>query len=301
LVLTLAAACGKKGDPTLRSYEKPDAPSSLTALHREDSIILRWSYPRSQEGLIAEFIVLRSTGTGFEVLSHLEKGKRIFTDKDIRIGSTFRYKIICRNYRGIDSNESNTVSATPAQSPPPPRNLSYTIKNKAVLLSWEPLNIGEQYNIYKADDKGTYGLIPLNPGPLSVPEFKDAFNVNTIVHYTVRSLTETDVRNEGPASNELIVNPADLVPPRPENLQAFPSADRIFLSWSEPSEPWVTGFRVYKRTGNTDYLLIGQTQIPTFVDQGPSDMKRDYRVTAVGPEKEGPAAEIGNVIFIPQR
>jgi hypothetical protein len=171
----------------------------------------------------------------------------------------------------------------------------------AVVLSWDPVNGDTRYNVYKADEKGAYGLTPLNPAPLAEPRVRDIFSINQTVRYTVRSLTGSGIRDEGPASEELMVNPADLVPPKPENLQAFPASDSVYLSWSESSELWVTAFRVYKRTGNAEYVLIGQTQIPTFVDRGPSVIKRDYRVTAVGPAQEGPAAEILNVIHIPQR
>jgi predicted small lipoprotein YifL len=301
LLVVFLAACGKKGPPTLTSFEKPDAPPSFTAIHRGGTMILRWSFPRKQEGLIAEFIILRSTGADFEKLSHVEKDKRTFVDRDIKAGTTYRYKIRCQNFRGVYSDDSPIVAATPVPAPLPPGDLSYTVEGNSVMLSWVPLNTGDRFNVYKAMEKGTYGLMPLNPAPLSEPVFKDAFSVNKIVYYTVRSLTESDIRDEGEASQELVVNPADLVPPRPENVHAYPASDRIFLSWSEPSEPWVTGFRVYKRTGNGEYLLIGKTQIPTFVDNNPSLARRDYRITAVGPAKEGPAAEITDVMYTPQR
>ncbi len=35
-VLFLLASCGKKGEPVLKSYEKPDAPSGLRAIHGDD-------------------------------------------------------------------------------------------------------------------------------------------------------------------------------------------------------------------------------------------------------------------------
>jgi hypothetical protein len=300
-VVMILPACGKKGDPTLKSYEKPDTPSSLSVIHREDSLILRWAYPQSKEYLITEFVVLRSTGADFEKLSHIAKDKRSFTDKDIKSGGTYTYKVISQNARGVYSNDSGTAVAEPVQVPLPPEGLSYSVAGNSVILSWKPLAAGVRYNVYKAAEKGAYGLAPLNPTPLTEPEFRDAFSVNKIAHYTVRSLTGSVIRDEGPSSEEITVDPADLVPARPVNLQAFPAADRIFLSWSESPEPWATGFRVYKRSGGADFVLIGQTQIPTFVDKEPSDISRDYRITAVGPAKEGPAAEIQNVIHIPQR
>jgi predicted small lipoprotein YifL len=301
LPIVLLAACGKKGPPTLTSFEKPDAPSSVTAVHRGEVITLRWNYPRKQEGFIAEFIVLRSTGADFEKLSHLEKDKRTFVDSDIKTGITYRYKIISQNSHGVYSDDSPIVEATPAPAPLPPASLSYTVKGNSVVLSWTPLNTGEKFNVYKATEKGAYGLMPLNQTPLSEPVFTDAFSVKSVVYYTVRSLSGSDIRDEGEASEELAVDPADLVPARPENVEAYPASDRIFLSWSEPVEPWVTGFRVYKRTGSSEYILLGETQIPTFVDNDRSVARRDYRITAVGPAKEGPPAEIMNVVYTPQR
>ncbi|HYQ47707.1 MAG TPA: hypothetical protein VEP69_01460, partial [Thermodesulfovibrionales bacterium] len=76
-------SCGKKGDPTLTTFVKPEAPSSLTAMHREGTIMLQWQYERSQERLVAEFIVLRSIGSDFEKLSHLDRTQRKFVDRDI--------------------------------------------------------------------------------------------------------------------------------------------------------------------------------------------------------------------------
>jgi len=301
LTIVLLVSCGKKGPPTLTSFEKPDAPSSVIAVHREGAMTLRWNYPRKQEGFIAEFIVLRSTGADFEKLSHREKDKRMFVDHDIKTGITYRYKIITQNARGVYSDDSPTIEATPARPPLPPTSLSYVVRGDMVVLSWTPLNAADKFNVYKSGDKGAYGLTPLNQTPLSEPHFTDTFSVNTVVYYTIRSLTGSAIRDEGEASEELCVDPADLVPPRPENVQVYPASDRIFLSWSEPVEPWVTRFRVYKRTDKNDFILVGETQIPTFVDNDRSVSRRDYRITAVGPSKEGPPAEITNVVYTPQR
>jgi predicted small lipoprotein YifL len=301
LLAVFLAACGKKGPPTLKSFEKPDAPSSLSAVHREGTLILRWHYARTGEAAIAEFIVLRSTGAGFEKLSHIAKDKRTFIDRDIKTGGTYRYKVIAQNFRGVYSDDSPVVEAAPAEVPLPPRDLSYTVKDNFIALSWAPADQGARYNVYKTVDKGQYGLTPANQTPLSEPLFRDSLSINRIVYYTVRSLTESEIRDEGAASEELAVDPADLVPPRPENVQAYPSPDRIVLSWSEVSEPWVTGYRVYRKTSGNNYILIGSTQIPTFVDIDDAAVGRDYRVTAVGPAKEGPATEISNVVYTPQR
>jgi hypothetical protein len=309
LFLTLAAVllsavvfgCGKKGDPTLKSYEKPDTPSNLAVVHREDAMFIKWAYPSAKENLIAQFIVLRSTGSEFEKLSHVDKEKRDYIDKDIRIGNTYEYKVISQNLRGIYSNDSAIASVSPVQVPPPPTKLSYRVSGNTVVLAWERAKKGTLYNVYKRTEKGNYGMKPINPEPLSEPTVKDTFSVNSIFHYTVRSLTGSSSRDEGPASEELTVNAADLVPPMPLNLQAFPAPDKVILSWRELDELWVTGFNVYRKTDNGNFVLLGKTQTPTFLDPEAPASKRDYRVTAAGTAKEGPAAEIRNVIYVPQR
>jgi len=298
---SLFFACGKKGDPTLTSFEIPIPPSSLTAIHREGVITIRWDYPRTRESSIAEFIVMRSSGVEFEKISHVSANMRTFVDSTVKIGDTYRYKVISQNFRGVYSGDSNTVEAAPVQPPVPPTKIAYVIKDATAIISWEPLGADIRYNIFKADEKGAYGLTPLNPAPLADPVFRDAFSVNKTARYTVRSLRGGTIRDEGPASSELIVDPADLVPSQPQDLRAYPAQDGVYLSWAEFTEPWVTGFRIYKRVESGHYVLTGQTQIPSFLDKGPSDLRRDYRVTAVGPGKEGPAAEIQNVMFIPQQ
>jgi hypothetical protein len=44
----------------------------------------------------------------------------------------------------------------------------------------------------------------------------------------------------------------------------------VFIYWDKPDELWATRFRIYRRTDGKDYLLIGETQIPAFVDIGPA-------------------------------
>ncbi len=302
VVLTATVfGCGKKGDPTLKSYERPETPSNLGIVHREDAMFLKWSFSSSKENLITQFIVLRSAGSGFEKLSSLEKDKRGYIDKDFKLGSTYEYKVISQNLRGVFSNDSAIAPASPVQVPLPPTKLSYTLSGNAVTLVWERTNTGTLFNVYRSTEKGNYGMKPINPEPLSEPTVKDTFSVNSVFHYTVRSLTGSSIRDEGPASEELTVDATDLVPAMPRNLQAFPASDKVFLSWTEFDELWVTGFNVYRKKDNNDFVLLGKTQTPTFIDPEAPASKRDYRVAAVGLDKEGPAAEIKNIIYIPQR
>ena len=126
--------------------------------------------------------------------------------------------------------------------------------------------------------------------------------MNKPVYYTIRSITGDGVKYEGPASAELSVNPLEFVPSQPEKLRATATADSVYLIWNEPAETWITGYRVYRETNKKrGFVLIGESQIPAFIDKEKPSSKRSYRVTAVGPAKEGPPAEVRNVVYIKPR
>jgi hypothetical protein len=120
------------------------------------------------------------------------------------------------------------------------------------------------------------------------------------VYYTVRSLINKETRDEGPASEEIAVDPFEFVPPAPREVGYFAAPDRVFLFWKAADERWVTGYRVYRRIGDQEYTLIGETQIPAFPDTEKPLSKRDYRITSLGLVKEGPGTEIKGVIYVPQ-
>ena len=296
--ILILASCGKKGDPTLKEFAKPAAPSALKAIHREEKIVLLWNYPAEKETAVADFILLKSSGAEFEKLVLLEKSKRTFEDTVFETDKTYSYKIIARNLKGVYSGDSNVVVVRPLAVPPPPSGLSFSVRGNSLLLGWKPAGKGLFYNIFRSFEKGKYGLSPANSKPVSDSSFTDAFNINKTVYYTVRSLRSAEIRDEGPPSEELAVDPAEFVPSPLKNITYFAAPDRVFLYWDGPEESWVTGFRIYRKTEGQDYKLIGETQIPVFVDKEPSLTGNDYLINAVGPDKEGPGTEIRGVKYI---
>jgi hypothetical protein len=304
VIIMLAAAsygCGKKGDPTLRSYDKPDAPSSVSALHREDGMIINWKYPGSKENLISEFVVLRSSGSGFGSIAVIPNDQRTFTDREINRGSTYEYKILSRSIKGISSRDSDSIKVSPSELPPKPMNAGFSVSGNTVILHWDAKDPAGLFNIYKSAAKGSYGMKPINLLPVSGGKFTDLLSLNRTSHYTVRGLKGGNLKEEGLPSDEITVDPSELVPPKPERLDAYAAKDRVVLSWKEIEESWITGYRIYRRYPGEEFKLVGSSQVPTFSDNDAPVSKRDYRVTAVGPVKEGPATELHGIVHIPQR
>jgi len=111
-------ACGKKGDPTLKSYDKPEPPSQLTAIHRESEIILSWNFPKSKEPSIKGFHLLKSTGGDFEEVTLLTNDRRSYIDTRFEINAEYRYKVVAQNLKGILSKDSNILVIKPAGACP---------------------------------------------------------------------------------------------------------------------------------------------------------------------------------------
>ncbi len=298
----LIISCGKKGEPTLKSYEKPDVPSGLRAIHRESEILLFWDFPAGEELTIKGFQLMKVIPPSPPIIIFLEPDKRSYSDTDFKIDSQYSYKIVSENLRGVLSNDSNIIEILPKEPPSLPEKLSFKIEFDSLTLTWRSAGDEVLYNIYKSDKKGIYSLTPLNKEPVKETSFRDSFNVEKTVYYTIRSLSGMVIRDEGSASEELEVSPSDFVPSAPGGLQAVVKDDKVYLIWKEVPETWVVGYRVYREIDKTTgYLFIGETTIPTFIDNEEPLTKRNYKVTALGPSKEGPASEIKDVVFVPYR
>jgi len=310
----LLTACGKKGDPTLKSYEKPEAPSQLTAVFRPSEVILTWQFPKAKEAAIKDFYLMRSSlqsspsGNAlwgdFEKLALIKNSERSFRDTDIQHGDSCKYKMISQNLRGITSKDSNTIEVKLKQVLAPPDGLSFKVADNSVLLTWKGTGEPVSYNIYKTYTQGVYAAAALNNKPLKENSYKDkdAFDPNKTVYYIVRGVSGEEVHYESAASKELQVNPSELTPSSPASLQAVATKDSVVLVWSEPRETWITGYKIYRELNKKEgFVLLGETPIPTFTDKDRPSTKRNYRVTAVGPVKEGPPAEVRNVVYVKPR
>jgi fibronectin type 3 domain-containing protein len=305
----LFCSCGKKGEPTLKSYEKPDPPSDFKVIHRESEIILLWEFPKDKEQSIKGFYLMKSilplekVGRGdYKRIAFVRNNVRSYVDTNFKIGSEYKYKIISQSIRGVTSKDSNIIDIKPKSPPAPPENLSFKIEYNLLVLTWKSAGEGILYNIYKSYKKGLYSLMPLNKEPVKETFFRDKFDIKKPVYYIIRSLIVGNTWGEGSASEEMVIDPLEFIPSAPEALQAVVTNKSIYLSWKEPPETWITGYKVYRETDKKEgFLFIGETQTPAFIDNKNPLIKRTYRVTAMGPSKESPPAEIKDVVFIPYR
>jgi hypothetical protein len=288
----LILSCGKKGDPTLKAFNPPTPVSNITVIHREDRLIINWSYPSKERQQIKGFYILKKEGQeiDFQNIGFVESSQSQFIDRDFKTNQIYLYKIRVVNLRGIE-NESGIIKVNPLPLPEPPSGLNYSIGNEFVQIKWNKVD-NFKYNIYKSYEKGKYQTTPINPTPISEPIYNDKIEKERAVFYTVRSLYNTDIKDEGYPSEELEITPEAFIPSSPINLQYVISERGIFLLWQENPEIWVKGYNIYGKDENEmDFKLIGNSITPTFFDKRPLKNKRDYYITSLGPVRESIPSE----------
>lgn len=314
--ISFITSCGKKGDPTLKTFEKPMPVKEIRAVHREDELIISWSYPASERAKIKGFYIEKAIGDGQEAIGKRQEYKNIaflkndisqFIDKDFKVGIFYFYKIRVYSLRDIISDDSPIIKAAPKELPKPPVKLSYRLTNDSVEIAWQAIGNGQEaigigYNIYKSYEKGKYSASPVNNIPLRESFFKDRIEKEKTVYYTVRALLDTELKDEGYLSEELEINPETFIPSQPHNLKYVPSKQKVYLMWYENPEIWVGGYRIYrKKESETEFKLIGESILPAFTDNEPLSLKMAYYITAVGPKKESVPSEIAEVYPLVER
>ena len=288
-------SCGRKGDPTLRSFEKPPPVTDIRVMHREDEIIISWAYPSSERDNIKGFYIERAEGApNFTAppLTFLKNDVSRYTDKEFKLKTEYFYKIRVYSLRDVISADSPLIKVRPLPLYGPPTGLSYVLTNDALKIQWDHLGDSIRYNVYKSLEKGKYSLTPLNSVSVKDNFINDKVDINKPVYYTVRALQGTAIRDEGYPSAELEVNPGSFVPSGPSGLKYVIGDKKIYLMWNENSETWLKGYRIYrKRASDPEFSLAGESVAPAFADNELLTSTTYYYVTALGPEKESIASE----------
>jgi fibronectin type 3 domain-containing protein len=285
-LLFLLPSCGQKAPPTLKSFERPEAPSALIARHREGKIILLWSYPGNLRKTIGSFEILRSEGDAFARIGTVGNDKSSFTDPSFEVNHSYTYKVIARNLRDIPSSDSNLITAKPLPLPPPPEEIRFTVRSDILELSWGSSGEGVCYRIYRTAERGNYSDEPIHREPVCGSSFRDHYlSPDRPLYYKISAMYNTSLMDEGYPSREIEVNPSHYVPSPPSDLRYVENGVKVFLIWKESPEPWVRGYRIYrKEEGSKDFTLIGEAKLPAFTDSERVGGKAWYMIRAAGPE-----------------
>lgn len=307
----LWVACGQKGRPV--SYDRivPKAIMDLGASVREGRVILQWSLPRENtdgsdlvdlvgfkvlrgyreegcEGCPERLVPVADVDLAPGIDHRIEANRVFWTDKGLRAGRRYLYRVLALNRRGYFSRESNGVELQWDVPPPPPNQFQAVAGDGMVELRWALTKEAAGYNIYRSDTGAGFPLNPLNSKPIEETYYRDIQVVNDRDYrYVVRSVRKAgETLIEGGNANPITVAPVDLIAPsRPTGLAAFPLAEGMELRWIANPESDVVGYHVYRRRVFEPKFERLTDEIVTetfYVDRSARrDEEYDYSVTAI--------------------
>jgi hypothetical protein len=307
IIVSFLLSCGRKGDPFLET-KKLLPVSEIFVVQRGNKLELNWKYPDTETTRIKGFRILKANIKDnksndlqtFRELTFLGRDSRNFIDDEIKEEETYLYKIVVVSQNERFSMDSPIINVKPLPPLQAPIGIKYSLKNDFVEIRWHPLDLAKYY-IYKSYERGNYKL-PLNNLPLKDNSFKDKIEKKRVVYYAIKAIRDDGLRIESPLSEDIEVNPNTFVPTKPKKPTSVISEKGVYLIWDENPETWINGYRVYRKDEEeSEFKLIGDTLLPTFLDKELIKSKRAYYVTAIGPSKESTPSDILEVYPLAER
>ena len=210
--------------------------------------------------------------------------------------SAFRYAVAFVNRKGQAAGLSNQATIRPIPLPAPPQDISGEVTENAVRLKWTPPSqieglkpaVIEGYNIYRSEQPEVFPSMPINPIPVTQPEFEDRqFQFNRTYYYAVSTIGS--LQNpfaESLRSRTLMLETRDVFPPAPpKDFNALFEKGEVILLWAPSASPDVAGYRITRQEqGTAARQLLNQEVIPSlsFRDTRVESGKRyEYTLQAV--------------------
>lgn len=268
--------CGKKALPLYKRLKVARPVENLNYLIRPEGIILSWQYPYIKDGI---YFVIYRKDKDLEKLG--ETDKNIFIDNTPLSNGSREYVIVSTYKEGIKAEQRIVIESL--SLPEAPSAFNFKIMDEEIILSWDSRE-GCLYNVYNISSDNKEVL--LNREPLSLNFFKIDPEPGKIEIIRLRCMRESV---EGYAA-EVIIRPEDYIPKKPEGLRYILIDGNVVLTWKENHEKWLRGYRIYRNTGS-GFVPIGETAYPLFEDRLNGLKRIYYRITALGPSKEGPYSD----------
>ena len=281
--------------------EPPAKPRGLEATATHNQVVLTWKDPN--DGSITGYVVLRRVrvndqGGDFSVLvANTGSAATTYTDDTVAASLTYTYRIKAINGAGTSERSRWYHIDTPAAPEPEtdpadlaPANLAAALAGGQVVLTWDPPaeDAGSitGYEILRGegeDDPAT--LVPDTGSAAATYTDTTANTASASYAYSVKAIRDGE---RSQASNEAVVQ---LPPAVPTGVLSAAAHDRVLLSWNDPQDGAITGYRILR----ADVVDGVQGEFATLIADtgsaatGSTDTTVEpegsyvYRVQAIGP------------------
>lgn len=263
---------------------QPVSPSALTAEIKDESIFLKWDYPKWKSDfsdLTTQFFVYRKSpaedfkkiNSGLIIRSDTEPP--VYFDSDIASGVEYTYYVTAVDIVSVESSPSQSVKLmwTDVKPPAIPDEIKADSVEGSIGISWK-MNLeldAKGYSLYRST-KLEKDFVKLNQE--LIPIDKTYFYDKTFtfgVQYFYR-ITCTDKNgNESERSNPLSIVYEDLIPPDPPSNLTYKYENKLIkLTWTASKSQDVEGYHFYRGESKVGIPRITADIIPslTYTDSG---------------------------------
>lgn len=244
-----------------------DPPSLKRIWNDNGSVNFIWDPPIKSGGVeIIHYRLYRSLDNNtFYPIANIPSDTLTYSDRDVSPEITYYYQVLTKNKKG-DGPRGSTIEIIHIRKPTPPMNLSGTIGDYFIDLSWEePEEPGgielTGFLLYK----WRRGTTPVNITINAENRTYHDDDVENGIEYTFSIAAENEMGLSIP-SNEINLTPMG-VPNPPINLSVERIGNTLHLHWQPPGYDGgssVIKYWVYVRMGNSTFGLeaeVGNDQL----------------------------------------
>ena len=256
-----------------QAAEPPAKPRGLSATATHDRVVLTWDDPGDDS--ITGYVILRRIpgvdpeGQFSELVSDTGTAAATYTDDTVSAETRYTYRIKAINEHGVSERSRWLHIATPAapepeeepaaEPPAKPTGLSATASHDAITLTWDDPgdNSITGYLILRRvrvnDTGGEFGVLVADTGTAALTYTDNTVAASLTYTYRIKAINEhgTSERSRWlhiatPAAPEPEEEPAAEPPDKPTGLSATASHDAITLTWDDPGDNSITGYRILR-------------------------------------------------------
>ena len=277
----------------------PDKPTGLEATATHDSVTLTWDDPGDDS--ITGYVILRRIpgvdpeGHFDELVANTDTDATTYTDDTVSAETRYTYRIKAINGAGTSERSRWSHIDTPAAPvPDQPTGLEATESDGQVVLTWD--DPGDDsitgYVILRRvrvnDQGGDFSVLVADTGSAATTYTDGTVAASTTYTYRIKAINEHGASERSRWYH--IDTPAE-PPSRPTGLESAASSDLVLLSWADPQDDSVTGYRILRADvvdgvqGEFAVLIEDTgTAETSYADDTVEDGRvYVYRVLAIGP------------------
>ena len=190
-------AQSKQAQASATTKPRPQKPGGLkgTAL-RVKEVPLTWQ--ANPEKDVSLYFIYRAAGDSDSFANVGQASASLYTDANLKDGSTYRYRIQAKDNDGLLSDFSDVITVATKPRPRPPENLQGRYESEKAQLSWTPNKEADisHYIVYEKKFMGAEKIAETKTAYYSDSAIVQGKNKNYVVSAVDKSGLESDVSAE---------------------------------------------------------------------------------------------------------